>query len=198
MRLIGYLRMRAVGGVVEGAGFGEQDRRIRAWAEQHGHVVVRTVVDRYSGDTAPSGLAGAVQAVWADEADAVVVASRSGLDASDSVGVKVLAADEPDPVLRPQSAERRGRARANAGWAVAQWVAIALAALVAHGVANAADRGDLPSGMEGRCDPAQIGMPCDGTEWTRELDVAPPTGCHVYDAEPSGRLGGIWLCLRGG
>jgi hypothetical protein len=195
VRLIGYLRMRAVGGVVEGAGFGEQDRQIRAWAERHGHVVVRTVVDRSSGHS-PSGLAGAVSAVRAGEADAMVVTSRARLGVHESLAVTILAADEPDPVAAAGTAEGGGRARAKVGWVVAQWAAIAVAALVAHGVASAASD-DSPSSLEDPCVSAEVGvMPCDGTPPDRLLDVAPPVDCDFFESERHLRPQGVWLCLQ--
>ncbi|HEV3363879.1 MAG TPA: recombinase family protein [Acidimicrobiia bacterium] len=195
MRLIGYLRMRAVGGVVEGTGFGEQDRQIRAWAERHGHVVVRTVVDRSSADT-PSGLAGAVSAVRSGEADAVLVTSRGRLGVQGSLGVTILAADESAPVAAAGAAERGGWSRAKVGWVVAQWAAIAVAALVAHGVASAAS-GDAPSSVEDPCVSTEVGvMPCGGAPPDRVLDVAPPLDCDFFDSERYLRPEGVWLCLQ--
>jgi hypothetical protein len=80
---------------------------------------------------------------------------------------------------------------------VAQWVAIAVAALVAHGVADAAGSGESPSWMEGRCVSTQVDVvPCDGTERARVLDVAPPDDCDFFDSDPYLGRDGIWLCLR--
>ena len=95
MRVIGYLQMRAVGAVVEGAGFVAQEQHLRQWAQCHGHDVVRVVADRCSADTPGSGLSRAAAAVQAGEADALLVTSRGRLCAHDAPGVAVLFATSP-------------------------------------------------------------------------------------------------------
>jgi hypothetical protein len=152
--------MRAVGGVVEGAGFAEQERQVRQWAERHGHEVVRTVTDRCSGSTPGPGLYGAAQAVWAGEADAVVVTSRRSLGRRQTLGATVLAVDEdrtdPAPAAPAPGASARPNVRV-----VVTWVAIAIAVLVAQGVATAASS-KAPTPFVGICDPHRYElMACD-------------------------------------
>jgi hypothetical protein len=198
VRVIGYLQMRAVGGVVEGPGFAEQDQLLRQWAERHGHEVVRTVVDRCSAATPSPGLVGSLRAVQAGDADALAVTSRSRLPLSQPVGVQILAVDEPEPRSapqaggRPRSLPRRGNVRA----VVASLVAAAAAAgLAALGVA-AAGTPDSLSWMEGRCVSHRLEvMPCDGNELARVFEVDPPYGWCAFTQTAERHQNGTWLCL---
>ncbi|MCA1843361.1 MAG: recombinase family protein [Actinobacteria bacterium] len=197
VRVIGYLQMRAVGGVVEGPGFGQQEHQLRAWADRHGHELVRTVIDRCSADTPGPGLIVAERAVRAGYADAVVVTSRSRLAVDQPLGVPVLAVDDPAPP--PAAAAATGRARP---WEtgkdlrslVATLLAAGAAALVAHGVATAATV-ESPSSNETTC-VANRGevVPCDGTQ-SRVPDIDPRVGCSAFTTSTEPQPDGIWLCL---
>ncbi|MCA1843711.1 MAG: hypothetical protein LC792_11110, partial [Actinobacteria bacterium] len=86
--------------------------------------------------------------------------------------------------------ERTAERPDTVGWMVAQWVAIALAALVAHGVASAAGSDESPSPAQGRCFSGQVDAACGGTEPGRVIDVAPPDDCDFVKADEDG----AWLC----
>jgi hypothetical protein len=195
VRVIGYLQMRVVGGVVEGGGFGAQERQIRDWAGRQGHDVVRIVVDRCSAATPGSGLSGAAAAVAAGEADAVVVTSRKRLGAQPPEGVAILAVDEPQPMSAAAGRSKRDpRHRANVRSMVATWVAVLVAVLVGYGVATASIE-ESPSWMEGRCVSDQFEVvPCDGHEMARVLEVDPPIGCFMTASYR--RQDGTWFCLQ--
>jgi Resolvase, N terminal domain len=196
VRVIGYLQVRAVGAVVEGAGFGEQEQQVRRWAHRHGHEVVRTVVDRCSAGPPSPGLLSAVRAVRAGEADAVVVTSRSRAGTDQELGVSILAVDQP----RPAAALGRvgtGRRRPTVASTVAIWVAVAAAALVGHRVASAAADDRPPVEWQAGCVSARFDfVPCEDDEMARVLSVTDtPVRCGVNDwGYP--RPDGTWLCLR--
>lgn len=192
MRVIGYLQMRAVGAVVEGPGFVAQEQHLHEWAQRHGHDVVRLVADRWSADTPGSGLSGAVAAVQAGEADALLVTSRERLGAQHAPGVTVLFANQPDGVgalTRP-----RRRARGHLRSALGPLVGIAVATAVAAGVATASVEG--PSGLKGTCVSVTFEtVPCDGKAVAKVVDVVlAPEHCVVGDEEYP-RPDGIRLCL---
>lgn len=163
MRVIGYLQMRTVGPVTEGAGFGEQERRVREWAQRHGHEVVRTVTDRCSAASPGPGLLGALRAVQSGEADAVVVTSRRRLGPHQAAGVTVLTVDEDRPDLASVVSAPGSSPHPNLR-SVVTWVAIAIAVLVAQGVATAQSSKPLTP-FEGICVPHQYEvLPCDAPQ----------------------------------
>ena len=85
--------------------------------------------------------------------------------------------------------------RTNFGWMVAPWVAMAVAAFVAHGVATAASPDD-PSRMKGRCVSALLDVvPCDGKELGTVLSLDPTDGCDFFNTAPFRRADGTWLCV---
>ncbi len=193
MRVIGYLQMRAVGAVVEGPGFVAQEQHIQRWAQHHGHDVVRMVADRWSADTPGSGLSGAVAAVRAGEADALLVTSRERLGPHHVPGVTVLFADQPygaGALARPPRRSRRDLRSA-----LGPLVGVAVATAVAAGVAAASAEGS--SGLKGTCVSVTFEtVPCDGKALAKVVDVVlAPQHCVVGEEEYP-RPDGIRLCLR--
>lgn len=195
VRVIGYLQMRAVGGVVEGVGFAEQEQQVREWAECHGHEVVRILSDRCSANTLSPGLSAAVRAVQAGEADALVVTSPARLGVHDALGVRILVVDEPEPVDPPRRPAPAVGGRRTIRSAVGPWVAVAAATAVFAGVA-AASVEEPSSPMKGRCVSARYEVvPCNGNEMAKVLDVMPSQGCAFADSlyRWADRT---WLCLQ--
>jgi hypothetical protein len=193
VRVIGYLQMRAVGAVTEGAGFADQEQQLRAWADRHGHDLVRTVVDRCSTGTAGPGLAAAVAAVQAGEADALAATSRARLDGHHPLGVRALVVNEPAPAATPAGPSRRSRGNVRA--ALGPWLAIAVATAVSVGVAAAS--AEEPPTAEGHCVSATYQTaPCNGSEMARVLRHNPPFGQCVDGDNAYDPRHRIWLCLR--
>lgn len=194
MRVIGYLQVRAVGAVTQGAGFAEQEQLLRAWADRHGHHLVRVVVDRCSTGPAGPGLAAAVAAVRAGEADALAATSRARLTGGQPLGVKALFLDEPAPDAAPRPAPS-GKAPRNVRSTVGPWVAIALASAVAAGVASASPGEAPPTGAANCVSTTYEVVPCDGNELARIVEVLPSYGnCSFGDFGYPGPAG-TWLCL---
>lgn len=77
MPLVGYLRV-STDGQVDGFGLAEQERAIRRWARANGHHVVEVLTDAGTSGNLDAvdrpGLAGALEALYRDEVDGLIVA----------------------------------------------------------------------------------------------------------------------------